>query len=150
MNKLKNAFFITLKFIFLGYLVALTVFILYSIINVFFAAIAEEGLKIGFLLWLFFFCCAFLIWIPLVLSGFLGYICYRRNNKKRAFKLYIFWVFFHIFFFFILPHFPDFDQVGDCYKDGGVWDRNEERCRYDCKGWNKELGCIPLDKVIEQ
>lgn len=46
----------------------------------------------------------------------------------------------------MLFSFLSMDRVGNCISDGGVWDDDQKICRYDCRAWTKELGCISLDE----
>ena len=41
--------------------------------------------------------------------------------------------------------------IDGCYDDGGVWDDEHEVCRFDCRKWIKEKGCIMLtDEELEE
>ncbi len=39
------------------------------------------------------------------------------------------------------------DRAGQCIsEEHGVWDAEQKICRHDCLKWNKEDGCVPLEK----
>ncbi len=38
-----------------------------------------------------------------------------------------------------------------CADEGGVWDNEYQECRFDCRKWTKETGCIMLtDEELEE
>lgn len=51
-------------------------------------------------------------------------------------------------FIFLLFRFHILD---DCQDLGGVWDSEYNECRFDCRKWSKETGCILLsDEELEE
>lgn len=141
--KLKAVLPWVLKIPFFAYLFFLTLIHLLLFFGVVFYSIAEEGFINSFFMNLFCFFMMSIVYFLLVGTGLLGYYFQRKKNMGSAW--YVIWFVVQLFFLFVVPHLLDFDQVGDCYNDGGVWDHHEERCRYDCQKWDKELGCIPLN-----
>ena len=43
------------------------------------------------------------------------------------------------------------EPIDGCMDDGGVWDNEYEVCRFDCRKWTEETGCIMLtDEELEE
>ncbi|MBQ7660104.1 MAG: hypothetical protein IJS26_05165 [Alphaproteobacteria bacterium] len=59
-----------------------------------------------------------------------------------------------IYFFaiigFLTVFLPHADERENCADDGGVWDDEFQSCRFDCRTWQKERGCVMIsDEELE-
>jgi hypothetical protein len=71
---------------------------------------------------------------------------------KKIFRnvIFILWNIFAIIGLVVSAYFLYlvFDEKGYCLSEQhGVWDDEQNICRYDCIKWEKERGCITIDML---
>ena len=87
--------------------------------------------------------------INAMINKVIKFIKFIKTILRIIYKLFIY-LFALLGFMMVVFHNVDTSHIESCIDDGGVWDDDYEECRFECKSWSKDTGCVIFtDKELD-